>query len=317
MDNKTDIYFFLNTGNDCYLISALQVLLLNNTFKQFINNNELGSQGPIIDITRNIINNQIIHEIQNYKFHRISNIHSLKYELSLKNNFFKNYGQQDSQECLLYLIEEYAKIIKNNYTRQRLDYHEKYYNKQDLLKYDKYLEKYDQVYGKSIINEIFIGTYNILKKCNKCSKDTSDFEPFFNIDVIPQKSCILSQCILDYFNIEEVELTCEVCKHNTHKKKVSIMTFPNTLMIFIKRYNLETFNAEVMIDQELKITSNDKKFTYKLNSVVHHIGNNMNGGHYYISHNDFLINDDKFNHIDRFKMLSNSKSAYIVIYDLM
>src|SRR6478735_11553747 len=97
-----NFYKFSNeNGRMCYLISAFQLLLLNDTFVSVIKNNNCSD--PIISETRDIINSRIIFSDQNTQCHEEMSLKKLKYQLSLKNSFFRSNEQQDTQECFLLL----------------------------------------------------------------------------------------------------------------------------------------------------------------------------------------------------------------------
>lgn len=310
-----DIYTFINNGNQCYFITALQLFLSSDLFKIVVNSSK--STNSTILCLKDIINSNIVHSNEIYNFHSTHNPYLLKQSLGLVNDFFKTMEQQDTWECFLNLLEEFSKLTTTEYVRPKLVYHSDT-DPELYKKYIKCLFDHDSKNKKSYINEIFLGCYEITKVCVGCRHKETDFEIFFNIDIVPIDGMSVLNCISKYFETEKVERNCEKCHDNRcgSYKKLSFMKFPKTLILCIRRYDKTHFNAKVNVDKSFSIRRNDRSFLYTLNTIVHHTGRDIDSGHYYITKDDLFINDSNVSKIQQDSILKNSDTAYILTYDL-
>ena len=318
-----DIYLFINEGNLCYFITALQILVTNNIFKTVVNTYPVyhgNKSNKIILLTKQIINSDIKHTIGNYNIHATINPKELKYEFSLLNNFFSTNEQQDTQECLLLLIEEYSKIFSHDYKRKLHSYF-KHYTTDQVSKYNNVLKLYDEKTSKSFISEMFLGLFLNIKQCTniECKFQDYNFEVFLNIILVPKQKYSVVQCIQDYLKTEQVVLNCEKCHNNKFVKKTSFITMPYILSVFIKRYDEHTFNTRIEINSNFTVPINGTYFKYRLKMIVNHLGHNINSGHYNIDiDNIYKIDNNRIIKInnDNNDNIIISNTAYIVIYEL-
>lgn len=329
--NKKNIYEkkgltgLVNLGNKCFLNSIIQCLsntlkltdyFLSNDFKQDINKN-----GDFVQMYNKLLtniweNNQIIKP---------------KSFIDTCSNKFKNYNkseQEDSYECLLYLLDYLHIGLSYKIEINIIGNVENEYDK--IMK--ESIEIWESLYKNdySIITKLFYGLYYNKITYNNCSHNIRKFEPYNSISLhISENDSTLYNLLDNYFlDSEELLYNCEICKLET-KAYINrkTWTFPDYLIIHLKRFDNDGSKIHNTIDfplDDLNITkyiSDDKKdsnnYIYTLYAVNYHSGD-INNGHYYSSCkniNDiwYAFNDEN---VSKYHTNSNiiTKDAYILFY---
>lgn len=287
----------VNLGNKCYKNSILQCLfstlsltdyLLSTDYKNDLSNenkkkNEHYVLLSYITLVNNIFDsNQIIKPksfVENLsKFHR---------------KYF-SMTQQDSHECLLYILEilhsslsyEIEVEIKGD-PKSKAD---------ELMKSS--LESWQKFYENSysFIIETFNGSHINNITCS-CGNNELVFEPYNTLSLDITCSNLID-CLGDYFKSDESipSYTCEKCnKKGETTKDVKIWTAPNYLIIHLKRFKQHpqgTTKNSQLLDfplKDLDITqfiSKDKEdannYIYDLYAICQHSGS-LDSGHYWAS----------------------------------
>lgn len=324
----------LNLGNKCFMNSILQCLshtlkltdyILSVDYKDDINktNNEYYILHSYIILINNMWKeNQLIRPksfIENIgKFHK---------------KYF-NLQQQDSHECLLYILDLLHKGLSYEID---VEINGEIKNKSDILM-KKYLDNWSTFYEKdySFIIETFNGSLLNNIKCNSCNEISEIFEPYNNISLnVPETSSTLDDCLESYFGESSNESIdswiCEKCKNNGCVKHIKLWTLPNYIIITLKRFNESLNKNTSMIKFPLnnldltKYISKDKldknNYIYDCYAINYHTGNNCNNGHYYSACKNLDDNWYNFNDGDVSKYnqahLSQSlitEDAYILFY---
>lgn len=288
----------LNIGNTCFINSILQCLshtlkltdyILSTDYRDDYNNSKRKNEFYVLNSYVTLINN-VWNENQLIKpksfVENLSKFHSKYFTLQ----------QQDSHECLLYILDLLHKSLSYEID---VEIKGEIKTKSDVLM-KKSLENWRHFYEKdySFIIETFYGSLinNINCINDKCNYSDEIFEPYNTLSVsIPETSSTLYECLDTYFN-EHDEIgswKCEKCNNNGCNKSIDLWTLPNNFIINLKRFrnnndlvnkntNMVTFP---LIDLDLtKYISKNKSepynFIYDCYAINYHSGN-INGGHYH------------------------------------
>lgn len=331
----------INCGNKCYLNSIIQCLsnsllltdyFISNEYKEDLDTKKHKNEHYILNSYVSVINNiwdtnQIIHPkslIENLgKFHR---------------KYFST-EQQDSHECLLYILD----LLHHSLSYQ-IELSLPEINKNDVLT-KKSLETWKSFYEKeySFIIKIFNGNLINYITCNnlKCNFSDEIFEPFNTISVdltdTLENFYTLKKCIDNYFKdkftIESWK--CKDCNSDGCNKSVKLWSMPNYLIIHLNRFKFNeitntfdknksniTFPLENLNFSEYISTDKSDKnnYIYDLYSVNYHTGD-INDGHYTSSCKNldnewYLFNDGNTSRYNSKNIESHivNSDAYILFY---
>ncbi|KAL1964943.1 hypothetical protein VTN77DRAFT_6296 [Rasamsonia byssochlamydoides] len=180
---------FGNLGNTCYMNAALQCVrsveeltlyFLNDVYKKDLNpNNPLAHNG---DVARAYAN--LLHIIYDEGPHSFSP-KQFKHTVGRYGPAFSGYGQQDSQEFLLFLLdglqEDLNRIQKKPYIEKPDSTDEMVHNHAALKEFaDKCWDIY-KARNDSVITDLFAGMYKSTLVCPVCNKVSIIFDPFNNL----------------------------------------------------------------------------------------------------------------------------------------
>ena len=132
----------------------------------------------------------------------------------------------------------------------------------------------------------------------------------------------VQSCLDDYFKDEEINKECDGCKNRKMKKRMNIEVEPSTLIIQLKRYiycskqkKTKKRHDNIKNSKTIQLPSGG---SYNLSSIVNHIGNLPNEGHYNVfiheETDSFLFIDDL--QISTYQNLTSemNSQSYILIY---
>lgn len=294
-----------NIGNTCYLNSALQMLLLNSSFCNLILNYNNG-KSEILNILSNFIINYHMCKNHMCKNHMCKN-HSCKENnnksitpddikniIQNKYKMFNGNQQHDSNELICCLFD----IINEEITNYYSPYHYNLYT----------------IFGFNLESRIKCKLINCLDK-----SITSNKELILNLNV--KKN--LEESFNDFFSKEVLsnQYTCNKCNiKSIASKRLNIKTYPNNLLICLKRFNFINSCCNKINDQEqipliIELSSN----IYKLHGAIIHSGS-YNGGHYIyvglVENIWYLFND---NHVSELRTNINDEllNSYLLYYKLI
>lgn len=322
----------VNLGNRCYNSSIVQCLsntlkltdvLLDNKESEVFNNIKNKSKKEWIAA------NSYVNLIKN-----IWESNQLIKPRSFLDNFgkvypkFANNNQHDSHEFMMYLLD----AIHLGFSYEiKVDIKGTIQTNQDkLMKMS--LENWKLNYQKnySFLVDIFHGLlYNDIQ-CNNCDNNSIVFEPYTSLS-IPITGDNLTECLDNHFEKNETidSWNCEKCKYQGCKKSIYSWTFPDYLVIHLKRFSSTGTKITNHIDYPIdnldltkyitKEKGDPNNYIYELYAVNYHSGS-LNGGHYWSScknldNNWYLYNDacvTKYN--DNTIGSIVSKEAYILFY---
>jgi ubiquitin carboxyl-terminal hydrolase 8 len=329
---KKGLSGLINLGNKCFMVSILQCL--SHTLKltdYFLNCTFLEDDPDKANKRKNeyyliMSYTQLLSSM--WEKNQLLKPKSFTENLS---KFVKKYyttDQQDSHECLLYILDLLHKGISYDIDVQIKG--EVKTPVDALIK--KSLESWKQFYENnySFIVEVFHGLFMNRITCQSCKFSELVFEPYncWNID-IPDSSTSLYDCLQNYFNTGEniMSWKCEKCNDLGCQKTCSAWTIPTCVIIHLKRFSNNGIKKNTVVDfpiDNLNLTpfvSKDKNdpnnYIYSLYAVNYHSGS-ANAGHYWsccknLDNNWYMFNDGnvtKFNNIADLL----SKDAYILMY---
>lgn len=329
---KKGLSGLINTGNKCFLVSTLQCLFHTLKLTDYFL-----SRQHLVEDSDNTNPKKVEYYIVLSYVQLLNNAWESNQLLKPKSftenlsKFVKKYytnQQQDSHECLLYILDllhrglsyeieiEITGQIKND--------------KDQLMKnsLDCWTKFYENNY--SYIIEMFNGMLYNQVICNNCNAVDDVFEPFNCLSVdISNTHDTLSNCLNTYFKDRDIieNWKCDKCNEFGCNKNTKCWSLPNYLIIQLKRFTNSGHKKCVHIDfpiDNLNLTPfiSDRKndpnnYIYSLYAVNYHSGS-LDSGHYWsccknMDDNWYLFNDGNVSKVNNIKDLI-TKDAYILFY---
>ncbi|KAL5335442.1 hypothetical protein BJX70DRAFT_401538 [Aspergillus crustosus] len=179
-----------NLGNTCYMNSALQCVrsveeltyyFLNDVYKRDLNpSNPLAHNGDVAKAYANLLR-MMFDEAGSSSFAP----RQLKSTIGRYGPAFSGYGQQDSQEFLLFLLdglqEDLNRIQKKPYIEKPDSTDDMVNDKQALKDFANKCWDIYKARNDSVITDLFAGMYKSTLVCPVCDKVSIIFDPFNNL----------------------------------------------------------------------------------------------------------------------------------------
>ena len=288
----THLCGFPNLGNTCYMNSALQALLSSNVINTGLmmylkkNNNSIKNTSQVVKQYCKIILDTAT------KKEDVYSVINFKRTLDIVNDWFRGTSQHDSNEFMVYLINEMTE------------------------------EKYDK--GLSdLIKKICFGKYKQYITCSECKNTNISYFKFLDVQLpIPNKqNPDLEDCFIHFAQNEKLDDTnkwmCDICKKKVVAyKRMEIEDVPEVAIFTLNRFK-GTRKNEIPIKIYEHIELEGKKL--QLISTVNHYGG-VGGGHYvaHVSRNNiwYRADDSRINKINGVGQLLNDPSVYMVVYQI-
>ncbi|KAI5284316.1 CSN-associated deubiquitinating enzyme Ubp12, partial [Ascosphaera aggregata] len=180
----------VNLGNTCYMNSALQCIrsveeltryFLADRYKEDLNpSNPLGHDGNVARAYAHLLHQLFdVHASSAFSPRQFKNV------IGRYGPSFSGYGQQDSQEFIMFLLdglqEDLNRIQKKPYI-EKPDSTDDMVNDKDKL--IAFADEHWRIYkarNDSVITDLFAGMYKSTLHCPECDKVSIIFDPFHNL----------------------------------------------------------------------------------------------------------------------------------------
>ena len=216
-DRPKGITGLSNLGNTCYMNSALQslrsvqeltVYFLKDYWKEDLNeDNPLGHHGQVAKAYADLLKNIYEDGQSSFSPSRFKNI------IGRYGPSFAGYGQQDSQEFLLFLLdglqEDLNRVKQKPYIEKPDSTDEMVHNYQALKDFaDKNWVDY-KARNDSVVTDLFAGLYKSTVTCPVCDKVSIIFDPFSNLTLQLPVDNVYTQTVI-YFPLLQKPIKVEV-----------------------------------------------------------------------------------------------------------
>ena len=328
-----------NLGNTCYLNSIIQCLRHNKYLVEYFCNDSYSTHLKknekcyfiITEAWKDLLkvlwsDNNIIIQPKAFLLHfqMVARIKK-RYE-------FIGPQQNDSGECLQFLLDMFHESIKIKIQQSNTEIKGTVKNNFDKLELEfyKYYSTYLEKNGISPISKVYEGFYCSSLVNNHNDNVSNTFEPFVYIDLtISDKTDTLSNCLSKFTEKEKLD---DYRPENYPEdaifyKKINFLKLPKDLIIIFKRFENTSRKKETYIKYPFKLNmkpfcsgyASRKDHIYDLYGVVIHNGS-LNGGHYYTHVKNFsnkwtCYNDHRCYTVDEPEDVI-TKDAYILFYRL-
>ena len=328
-------------GITCYMNSILNILYQTPYFITFILNKEF-----IINI-KNKKSVIMINELYSLFKTTFDNPNSIiepvlfKHKAGLCNNVWNENNQQDSQEFLLFILNQLQENIYTNYDIL-YEYNNKNIKLHNISQYiyniyitHSYLKS--KIYECSKLSLLFKGCNQIINKCSLCKSKSYNIDQYltFTLEIPNQENLSLYDCFDEFFKLEKYMNKCTFCGLNTvFYKQQLLYDTPEILIICLMKFKYNNEYASTnkitsninypLYDLNLeKYFSNNSKQKSKYNlfavNIHNSINSSINSGHYIsivknrISNKWYLYNDEHVEEVSDEKNIQSS-NAYLLFY---
>jgi len=314
-----------NFGNICYFNSAIQnlknvYLLTEYLLSSYLDFNMDGFACKYCKLLSNLINQD------KYQY---TESRELFFKLSEIAPIFRFGEQNDSNFCIIYILNLLEKETRKHYPKQKMFKEIKtygYFSKKEEEIFNKYQKRLYEKRNSPII-EYFYGFQEDIFKCKNCQYEGISFQGIsvLNLSIMKHnynKIKTIEEAISYYQeeqnHFNEKEFICPKCLLNKIITQTKIISLPKVLIINFKRIGEKDFyNHNVQVQnilemENLIMNKNYSNYKYELIGFIKHIGGANSGHNIAICKNFFdniwySYNDSSVLSINNSKYISNSE----------
>lgn len=313
----------INLGNKCYMNSILQCLGNTLSLTDYILSCDYKEDQTIQNkkCSANYVLNSYILIINNiWDSNQLIRPKSFVENLSKFHPKYFSLEQQDSHECLLFIIDLLHQTLKYEIEvdiKGTVQNNSDKLMKQSLMTWSEFYEN-----DYSFFVETFNGNTLSQSVCDHCNYTYIKFDPFnnLNIDIVDDN---LDSCLQHYFSTEKLQnWICEKCEKLGCNKTVTLWSVPDYLIIHLKRFTNDNQKKLMSVNfplVDLDLTNyinpehnNKNKFIYDLYAINHHSGSTMDSGHYWASCKNLDGNWYNFNDANVSKYSTDNLNHHLI-----
>ncbi|KAI4800064.1 hypothetical protein KUCAC02_016601 [Chaenocephalus aceratus] len=260
---RQDWLGFPNPGNLCYMNSSLQGLL---TLKGFIRDlsqqQEVWSHLPEAEIIRRFMNIVGCHRSAD-PTRKCWVLLLFKKALSVRAPEFKNNRQKDAHEFLTTVLDQMRDVAPQ-------------------------LQDIAACLGRAYrcpVEEHLVFRMQNTRTCRSCGAGSTREEDYTNLSLKLLPGASVGDMLQSYLMETKLDFRCE-CGSNRSVQQPAFKTLPKVLILHVRRIcftprmQLVKLSDPVTIFRELMVSSTEDTGWYSLVSIINHLGNNTNSGHY-------------------------------------
>ena len=341
----------INEGNTCFLNTAIQCISNIGELTEYIYSNDflgdLNRERKESSITYEY--SKLLKKLMNNDEQQTRAINFINIFCRVNNNLeisqkLMRRQQSDVYEFLMYLIDiihvslqeevdiEIKGKPKNDYEHLKIESIKSWivsikneYSKMIDILFGQYIsETFDSDNGKLLSRNF--------SKFNSLSLEIFDKEEGFVASTL--YDCFDYHCKVTELTGENKYQVGDTDNYVDAKRKLYFWKLPKYLVICLKRFNFSNQGRKINSRIEFPIDDLDlskyvfpgskEKNKYKLISIANHLGNSLNGGHYYcvnrIGNNDWVLYNDESVHdinygdLDELKSKIVTKNVFLLIY---
>ena len=352
-ENHGRIYTGLaNFGTTCYCNSVIQSLYYCSPFRQQLFEydkmiNSMLEKSVLRTVMPTGTKRQdalllhltnLFYELENFK--KVTGFlspHKFISEVKMQNLMFNNDEHHDAHEFLHFLLNDVIESIRfdSNILKNRIK------QKHCCIMLDA---------EKTWVENIFGGTVQSKTKCLTCERVSVVNQAVLDISIETSENSTLSDCLLRSTNKEYMQdidkVFCECCNSlQESERSMRMVKSPKVLAIHLKRFKfVEKFQQHRKLQHKVEFSDTldfhfedgdaHSSHSYRLRSVIAHLGNGPMEGHYVAMVRDTscswtLFDDDIVEKIDadlvkmcygcgekRTTKRNSSQTGYILFYEL-
>ncbi|CEP21725.1 K11366 ubiquitin carboxyl-terminal hydrolase 22/27/51 [Cyberlindnera jadinii] len=278
--STTGLRGFVNMGSTCFMSSVLQTFIHNPIIRDyFMTDGHLEcpkNKDECITCALDEIFTEFYTSNKTCGFGPVSLLNAAW----RANKSLAGYSEQDAHEFWQFMVEQLHQALSIQDTSNGKNHHYHHSNCSCIL---------HKTFSSDLLSTI---------TCDDCGNVTSTVDPCIDISLGITNSDDLMTCFRNFTKKEKLDIkySCAKCHTRTNAtKRLSILKFPNTLAIQLKRFEhnaqsvkLEKFISFPMFMNMSEFSSSysttnrfDPELTYELFAVVCHIGS-VNTGHYIV-----------------------------------